>query len=297
MADVFSNYDSLISNLSVANDAEEAKTAALHASKGKIDDMAKTVGDAKSLFGMHEIGTTFRGAFKAKAKEKFQEAYQKMSDKIKEVTDGARDTDEIASDTNDILAKGTERLGKFANKVKTGESSAFEDAEEGVDNPLRQTKSEFTDEDMGEENVANDRYNIENGLTDAEEETVENNTSQIASAAGRTGQITDETLNASRVGSAEGTISDTLNAAKEGGTDALKAAGETISKQVAKEAVGEAVGESISAGLDAIPVLDIVGVIGGAILAGVMGHKEKKETEEEGESTPTGAQVTSQIGV
>mgnify|MGYP003633632281 FL=1 len=297
MANVFGNYDGLINTLSQGEESKEAAQAAVASSKGKVDTIAKTIGEAKSALSLKSLGTAFSKGFKTKAKQKFDEAFQSAKDKIDEINKGARSTDEIAKDSKDILDKGTERLGKFAEKVKSGESSVFEDAEEGVENPLRQTKSEFTDEDMGEENVANEQYDISNGLTDAETGVLEDNAAQIASGAGSGSVIDEAGLGLARVGAGESGIVDTLNAARTAGTDAIKVVTESISKQVAGTAVKEAVGESISAGLDAIPFLDVLGVIGGAVLTGVESHKEHKEEEAQGEATPMGASVSTQVGV
>ena len=78
---------------------------------------------------------------------------------------------------------------------------------------------------------------------------------------------------------------------------AEKMAGKVVEKTAGKTAAelgGEETGLSI---LDAIPGLDVLGFLGGGILAAIEAHKEKKE-EEEGEEGATGTPGQAiQIGV
>lgn len=291
MANVFGQYDDLISNLSQNQESAESASAAVHSSKAKSDDMAKTVGEAKELFGFHGIGTAFKKGFTGKMKEKIDTARKSIQDKIDEVTKPTRDIENAQSDANDILARGVNRLQRYADKVRTGESTAFEDAGDGIS----MTRSRFQDADMGESGTGD--YDITNGLSADEQAQIGQHLNTITENAGKASTISEDSLNVSRIGAGEDSIADTLNAARTLGSDALKTAGETIGKTVAKQAASEAIGESISAGLDAIPGVDVIGALAGAIVAGVEGHKEHKEIKEEGMAQATGAQVTSQVGM
>jgi hypothetical protein len=56
-------------------------------------------------------------------------------------------------------------------------------------------------------------------------------------------------------------------------------------------------GETAAGILDAIPGLDILGALGGAIIAGVMAHREKKQEEAETQVAPLTSNVSTQIGL
>lgn len=88
------------------------------------------------------------------------------------------------------------------------------------------------------------------------------------------------------------------------GSETEKVATQSVEKGVAKSAgeeagdiAGDVAGESALGVLDAIPGLDILGVLGGAILTAIEAHKQRKEEREEEEgagATPTQAV---QVGV
>ena len=158
-------------------------------------------------------------------------------------------------------------------------------------------KSEFGDEDMGEV-ASGAKYSMETGLTTDETATIASNTASIAQG-GTSGVISEVGLAAQRIGSGTSSIAETLNAAKTAGGDALETATAGITKDLAIQAGKEAIGESISAGLAAIPGIDIFGAVAGIAMAAIFGHKEHKEIMHEGpnENPVTGGSVTSQIGI
>jgi hypothetical protein len=56
-------------------------------------------------------------------------------------------------------------------------------------------------------------------------------------------------------------------------------------------------GEAGTGILDAIPGLDILGAVGGAILAGIMSHREKMQEKAEQAVAPLTSNVDTQIGL
>ena len=193
-------------------------------------------------------------------------------------------TGDLSSATGDLTT-----LGDLSGSIRVGQMAG------NAGNDARALKSAFSDEDIGQP-ASETAYSTTTGLSAAEEATMSSNTA-LAAAGGGTGEITEAGLAATRVGSAGSSIAETLNAARAAGGDALETATAGITKDLAVQAGKEAIGESISAGLSAIPGIDILGAVAGIVLAGVMGHKESKEIKQEGPMAPTGAGVSGQIGI
>ena len=196
----------------------------------------------------------------------------------------ANATGDLSSATGDLTT-----LGDLSGSIRVGQMAG------NAGNDARALKSAFSDEDIGQP-ASETAYSTTTGLSAAEEATMSSNTA-LAAAGGGTGEITEAGLAATRVGSAGSSIAETLNAARAAGGDALETATAGITKDLAVQAGKEAIGESISAGLSAIPGIDILGAVAGIVLAGVMGHKESKELKQEGPMAPTGAGVSGQIGI
>lgn len=252
---------------------------------------------------------------------------ENMGSRIEKLTneDNAR-TDEV----NNIIERGAQRSRLFEKRVGSGDAEGEEliDPIKKMDNPFAnnledfrnsnltdfsQPKTSFTSEDLGAKGVESQEYDRSTGLTSEESATIENyskiglNPNELRgySMPDRSGTF-DSSVAESRTINDTGTMSsadvDNLQdkaavdkaAADEAKGDEgdLAAGGEDAAIDAGAEA-GAEVGFGI---LDAVPVMDIIGAIGGAILAGVMGHKEKKDEEAEMNVT-SAAGVDTQIGL
>jgi len=116
-----------------------------------------------------------------------------------------------------------------------------------------------------------------------------------------TAETTTENLGSTAGQATKQVTSDTLDTSLADDSVAKTAVKQTVEKTVAKTAgkatAEEAGGEAATGVLDAIPGLDVLGFIGGAILTAIEAHKQRKEEREEAEGagqTPTQAV---QVGV
>ena len=298
MSSIFGNYDSALSSLDDAQGAKNRAVQALASTKAHSDDMAKTVGETKLTVGVHGVMSQFRTGFKKVAEAKLKEAVETAKNKAanigKQALGGAAEDAEDALEgpmgtPEEILARGAGRLAKFNNaQQEVDEAADWLQDDDGADAIARSGK--FQDSDMGDE--GDSAYSTETGLTDAEQAAATRVGGGIANDLTTTSEVTEDSLNAARSGVGAG-LSDTLNAARTTGTTLLRETGEKVGGAVVKEGVGE----GIAGGLDAIPGADILGVIAGAVMAGVMGHKEHVEEQAELKSGGSvGFSTTSQVG-
>ena len=227
--------------------------------------------------------------------------------------EGKATSDEL----NTILDKGASRLRLFNKRVGTGETEGDELVQplQDLNNPYfntiddvknfgkftnyTQPKSSFTAEDIG----AKDQdftYNRTNGLTDEEASRVQ----ELGAKAYNPSNITggdSEAINNARGGVLESTNATNRNLTNEPDDWDKPFKGEDEEKDLAPEVEDEGAelgaGEAATGILDAIPGLDILGAIGGAVLAGIEGHKQKQETEAEKNVQSVGVNVDTEIGI
>ena len=228
--------------------------------------------------------------------------------------EGKATSDEL----NTILDKGASRLRLFNKRVGTGETEGDELVQplQDLNNPYfntiddvknfgkftnyTQPKSSFTAEDIGAKGQ-DFTYNRTNGLTDEEASRVQ----ELGSKAYNPSNITggdSEAINNARGGVLESTNATNRNLTNEPDDwDTPFKGGDDVEKDLAPEVEDEgaeiAGGEAATGILDAIPGLDILGAIGGAVLAGIEGHKQKMETEAEKNVQSVGVNVDTEIGI
>jgi len=240
--------------------------------------------------------------------------------------DEAEQQSSRTSEVNDILSRGAKRAEMFEKKVASGDAEGeeliapiknmknpFADNLEDYRNSdltdFSQARTSFTANDLGASGV-NETYDRANGLTDAEKQTVSNNAEQGINA-DEINAPTSEALNTSggtfQNSVAQSRASVQPNVKSDAQTnepddwdkppqeteDVEKTAGKTVAEETA-ETGGEEGGISI---LDSIPGVDIFGAIGGAILAGIMAHREKKQEEAEKDLAPMTTNVDTEIGL
>ncbi len=240
--------------------------------------------------------------------------------------DEAEQQSSRTSEVNDILSRGAKRAEMFEKRVASGDAEGeeliapiknmknpFADNLEDYRNSdltdFSQARTSFTANDLGASGV-NETYDRANGLTDAEKQTVSNNAEQGINA-NEINAPTSEALNTSG-GTFQNSIAQSRssvqpNVKSDAQTnepddwdkppvedDAVeKTAGKTLAEETAETGAEEG-GISI---LDSIPGVDIFGAIGGAILAGIMAHREKKQEEAEKDVAPLTTNVDTEIGL
>lgn len=230
--------------------------------------------------------------------------------------EGKATSDEL----NTILDQGATRLRTFNKRVGSGEAEGDELVQplQDLNNPYfntiddvknfgkftnyTQPKSSFTSDDIGAQGQ-DFTYNRTNGLTDEETSRIQ----ELGAKAYNPSNITggdSEAINNARGGVLESTNATNRNLTNEPDDWDTPFKGdpeEDVKKDLAPEAEDDAAelgGEEAATGiLDAIPGLDILGAVGGAILAGIEGHHQKMETEAEKNVATATTNVDTQIGI
>lgn len=246
--------------------------------------------------------------------------------------DSAR-TEEV----NNIVEKGASRARLFEKRVGSGESegdelinpikemknpfaNTIEDYRNSNLTDFSQAKTSFTAEDIGAKGISQ-TYDRSTGLTDAETETLRNysntglNPNELSATSNEALTKTSGTFQNSiaqqraqvqpNVKADDQTPTedpaDPLDNQVKAAIEEKKVASTTVEDESAVAAGGEDAaivgGETATGILDAIPGLDILGAIGGAILAGMMGHREKKQEEAEQAVAPMTTNVDTEIGL
>ena len=274
------------------------------AAKRKAEQLASKANKAESAGGSttaEEGGTNTSTATSAAETEMAPPPYA-ATDPYSPPT-GASD-----GDVQDLVAKGSARAAKFEDSVSSGEAEgseltanaasggalAGEQGLEGAPTTLAewsarpgvtgfsQAKTSFSSGDIGESGEQS--FDRATGLSGEEQDTVDafHNSSNVVSSAGKGSEaVTDESMAASRAGTGETAMAKGM---EKGG---VKTGENIVKKTAVEDGVEEGTAEAGLGVLDAIPFADILGLIGGAVLAGVEGHKSAKEAKEELGGAPT----------
>ena len=234
--------------------------------------------------------------------------------------EGKATSDEL----NTILDQGATRLRTFNKRVGTGEAEGDELVQplQDLNNPYfntiddvknfgkftnyTQPKSSFTSDDIGAQGQ-DFTYNRTNGLTDDERSRVQELGAKSYNPSNITGGDS-EAINNARGGVLESTNATNRNLTNEPDDwdtpfkgDPEEDIKSDVKKDLAPEAEDEgaelAGGEAAAGILDSVPILDILGVIGGAVLGGIEGHHQKMETEAEKNVASSTTNVDTQIGI
>ena len=176
---------------------------------------------------------------------------------------------------------------------------------QGGDSDLRnnggweQPKTKFTDNDIGETpgpETGAQTYDRQTGLSEAEQTEVDGlNKMQEVS---RLPPPNEGALSSSRAGTLKTTADEPPSY-----DDALKMPGKPKAKGKEEEDIGEDEelgelgGEEAATGiLDLIPGLDILGAVGGAVIAGIEAHKQNQQVKAESAIAPLKVNVDTQAG-
>ena len=254
------------------------------------------------------------------------------TDQVSDRIASAEAQEDEADEVTNIVNRGAARVAKFENRVANGQAEGEElttEARQGgalaLDNGIKdapltlqdwqatnatgfsQAKTSFTDSDLGEtdtQGAADQVYNRINGLSSNETDTVNDYLNRtLTNQTPKGTPPTDVEASASRAGQTSGSLEEpvsepglTAAAEKQAAKTAVKSTVEEGSEEAAATG-GEIAGAEAGLGiLDAIPGADIFGAIGGAILAAVEAHKQKKQ-EAAMQSPPGAPTVSLDVGV
>ena len=230
-----------------------------------------------------------------------------------------------SGEVNDLVEKGAQRSRLFEKRVGSGDAEGEEliDPIKQMKNPFAdnlddyrnsnltdfsQPKSSFTAEDLGAKGI-DQTYDRTTGLTDAETQTLRDY-SNIGLNPNELSATSTEALTKT-----SGTFQNSMAQQRASVQPNVKEDDQTPPKEDEKDlkdekdladgdeeiAAGDdaaiAGGEASTGILDAIPGLDILGAIGGAVLAGIMSHREKMQEKAEQAVAPLTTNVDTQIGL
>ena len=230
-----------------------------------------------------------------------------------------------SGEVNDIVERGAQRSRLFEKRVGSGDAEGEEliDPIKQMKNPFAdnlddfrnsnltdfsQSKTSFTAEDLGAKGV-DQSYDRTTGLSDAETQTLKDY-SNVGLNPNELSAGSSEALNKT-----SGTFQNSIAQQRSSVQPNVKSDAQTSEPDGEKDLKGDekdlAGGEEVAAGddaaiaggeagagiLDAIPGLDILGVIGGGILTGIMAHREKEQEKAEQAVAPLTTNVDTQIGL
>ena len=231
-----------------------------------------------------------------------------------------------SSEVNDIVERGAQRSRLFEKRVGSGDAEGEEliDPIKQMKNPFAdnlddfrnsnltdfsQPKTSFTAEDLGAKGI-NQSYDRTTGLSDAETQTLKDY-SNIGLNPNELSATSTEALNKTS-GTFQNSIAQQRSSVQPNvKSDAQTEEPDDWDKPFKGDEKDLAGGEEVAAGddaaiaggeagagiLDAIPGLDLLGVIGGSILTGIMAHREKEQEKAEQAVAPLTTNVDTQIGL
>ena len=319
--DAFRNYSTLYSGLNSATQMKDSAIRTVAETKAKSANMGKTLGEVKSFLSGQAGGKTFiknvkpilkkraeklaeemKAKVKAKLEEKVGELKQKIQPKTNTPpTDEEENANNVSESTTDTLQDDASPVAdeNEATESNLGENDGYDDWDtpaepDGTEAPGYDDWDSPWGSDAIEESragtfsnpLANARANKFNPKEQDSQEAMEPRDAPPSY---------DEAVDKPATGAGSATDAEAQEQIDKGLAE--KVAGKVVEKTAGKtaaELAGEEGGLSV---LDAIPGLDVLGFIGGAILAGIEAHKEKKE-EEEGEEGAMGTPGQAvQVGV
>ena len=279
MSDAFKNYSSLISSLASSHDEQANTNLTSHQTKAGIDSMGKILGETKIFLSgkpaMEKIG-------KKILKPLYNKYGKQYVNKLKQKLGGGTGDDDTTSTTgtpegqNNVSTENSNT--EYDDWDKPGDyNEDFDDWDGPAEEPPPATTAEkgFDDWDTPYEPA----------------EAPPPYTSSDAVSASRGGTFQNPVAN-ERANKQPNVDEDTQSGKGKG------KGGEEDDLEDLGEEGGELGGEEAGLGLlDAIPGADIIGVIGGAIIAGIEARKEKKEVADEENPLMSTTTVNTQVGL
>tara|TARA_R110002167_G_scaffold52019_2_gene150451 strand:- start:390 stop:1376 length:987 start_codon:yes stop_codon:yes gene_type:complete len=299
--DAFRNYEGVLNNINEAAAQKNAVLDTMTNVKSRNDEIMKTVGEAKAVLTGRNIIQKVGKVLKPRIQKKLDEAGEYVKSKVKAGTDEIKQKLNQTFKDNGAGPGEESRLDALRAKVARQEQGRGEGTEMQEVAPNQSMTSELTGD--GQPNVAFDPEAAGDFKLLQPTETLQ---STGGFDAGDAAQF-NSTMAETRMGNFQNPVAN-LRANKfapenedsqsttvprstpsnpdvqatpdpatapDGSRQVVKD-GEKVGEKEVEGDVGDVGGEEAAAGvLDAIPGLDVLGVIGGAVMAGVAEHKAK----------------------
>lgn len=258
--DSFRDYGSVIQSLA-ADPTKTDNTRALAQSKEKAADTYRGLGEAKTFISSRSLVQKVQAGLKKKGEDLAKKGEEMVKDKLEKGLGQVKD--KVNQKVDDVMKGAKEDESKLAPKQDVAQDTAGkEGTSEGIsegDEDLPASRAPAAEEGTGEI-----------GADEIEETApVEETSFMDAPDAGVTAADLPEGAGGGVDAGTDLSGLGARTATKEG----LEETGEAAAKEGA-ELGGE---EAASGLLDLIPGLDVLGIIGGAVLAGVAGRKAKAQ--------------------
>jgi len=258
--DSFRDYGSVIQSLAT-DPTKTDNTRALAESKEKAADTYRGLGEAKTFISSRSLVQKVQAGLKKKGEDLAKKGEEMVKDKLEKGLGQVKD--KVNQKVDDVMKGAKEDESKLAPKQDVAADNA---GKEGTSDGIAQ----------GDEDLPASRAPA------AEEGTGEIGADEIEETA-----PVEETsfMDAPDAGVTAGDLPEGAGGGADAGTDLSGLGARTATKEGLEE-TGEAAakegaelgGEEAASGLlDMIPGLDVLGIIGGAVLAGVAGRKAKAQ--------------------
>ena len=267
--DSFRDYGSVIQSLA-ADPTKTDNTRALAESKEKAADTYRGLGEAKTFISSRSLVQKVQAGLKKKGEDLAKKGEQAVKDKLEKGLGQVKD--KVNQKVDDVMKDAKEDQSKLAPKEDVAKDTA---GKEGTSDGISE----------GDEDLPASRAPA------AEEGTGEIGADEIEETA-----PVEETsfMDAPDAGVTAGDLPEGAGGGVDAGTDLSGLGARTATKEGLEE-TGEAAakegaelgGEEAASGLlDMIPGLDVLGIIGGAVLAGGAGRKAKIQQEKASQIPP-----------
>lgn len=258
--DSFRDYGSVIQSLA-ADPTKTDNTRALAESKEKAADTYRGLGEAKTFISSRSLVQKVQAGLKKKGEDLAKKGEEMVKDK---------------------LEKG---LGQVKDKVNQKVGDVIKDAKE--DESKLTPKSDVAQDTSGKEGTSDGISEGDEDLPASRAPSAEEGTGEIGADEIEETAPVEETsfMDAPDAGVTAGDLPEGAGGGVDAGTDLSGLGARTAAKEgleeggeaAAKEGAELGTEEAASGLLDMIPGLDVLGIIGGAVLAGVAGRKAKAQ--------------------
>jgi len=258
--DSFRDYGSVIQSLAT-DPTKTDNTRALAESKEKAADTYRGLGEAKTFISSRSLVQKVQAGLKKKGEDLAKKGEEMVKDKLEKGLGQVKD--KVNQKVGDVMKDAKEDESKLAPKQDVAADNA---GKEGTSDGIAQ----------GDEDLPASR------APSAEEGTGEIGADEIEETA-----PVEETsfMDAPDAGVTAGDLPEGAGGGVDAGTDLSGLGARTAAKEgleeggeaAAKEGAELGTEEAASGLLDMIPGLDVLGIIGGAVLAGVAGRKAKAQ--------------------
>ena len=258
--DSFRDYGSVIQSLA-ADPTKTDNTRALAESKEKAADTYRGLGEAKTFISSRSLVQKVQAGLKKKGEDLAKKGEEMVKDKLEKGLGQVKD--KVNQKVDDVMKGAKEDQSKLAPKQDVAQdTSGKEGTSEGIS--------------QGDEDLPTSRAPA------AEEGTGEIGADEVEETA-----PIEETsfMDAPDAGVTAGDLPEGAGGGVDAGTDLSGLGARTAAKEgleeggeaAAKEGAELGAEEGASGLLDLIPGLDVLGIIGGAVLAGIAGRKAKAQ--------------------